>query len=220
MGIPITKRPSIWTNRHNLRRVTPPPIYSSSPPDGRLSRILSAVVAEPTAITKSEFIPVLDYKTHIRLLEQSGHPQPLIDKFRDEHEKYYASLCPTRKKSDPGAFHVDLEYTDQVTVKTTIEGETVTIELITPFENFNKVSPRETLEMYRMYGVSQEGIQKLEKRIRNFEASIPGREEHLKKVFSRFTGKSQSKKKVASLRSRMCNKRPKVLLKSDISEEE
>ena len=219
MGIPVTKRPSIWTNRHNLRRVTPPPIYSSSPPDGRLSRILSAVVTEPTAITKSEFIPVLDYKTHIRLLEQSHHPQAMIDKFRDEHEKYYASLCPTRKKSDPGAFHVDLEYTDQVMVKTTIEGETVTTELITPFENFNTVSPRETLEMYRMYGVCEEGIRKLEKRIRNFEASIPAREEHLNKVFSRFTGKSQSKKKLVSLRTRMC-KRTKVILKSEIEEEE
>ena len=220
MGIPITKRPSVWTNRHNLRRVTPPPIYSTSPPDKRLTRILDAVVAEPRSINKSEFIPVLDYKTHIRLLKQSSHPQCLIDKFRVEHEEYYASLLPTRKKSDPGAFHVDLEYTDQVMVKTTIEGDVVTTELITPFKNFNKVSPRETLEMYRLYGVCEEGIRKLEKRIRQFEESIPGRDAQLDSVFSRFTGKSQSKKKVASLRSRMCSKRHKVLLKSDIEEEE
>ena len=219
MGIPITKRPSVWTNRHNLRRVTPPPIYSTSPPDKRLTRILDAVVAEPRSINKSEFIPVLDYKTHIRLLKQSSHPQCLIDKFRVEHEEYYASLLPTRKKSDPGAFHVDLEYTDQVMVKTTIEGDVVTTELITPFENFNKVSPRETLDMYRLYGVCEEGIRKLEKRIRQFEESIPGREDHLKTVFSKFTGKSQSKKKVSSLRSRMC-KRAKVILKSEIGDEE
>jgi hypothetical protein len=210
MGIPITKRPSVWTNRHNLRRVTPPPIYSTSPPDKRLTRILDAVVAEPKSINKSEFIPVLDYKTHIRLLKQSSHPQCLIDKFRVEHEEYYASLLPTRKKSDPGAFHVDLEYTDQVMVKTTIEGDVITTELITP---------RETLDMYRLYGVCEEGIRKLEKRIRQFEESIPGREDHLKTVFSKFTGKSQSKKKVSSLRSRMC-KRAKVILKSEIGDEE
>jgi len=220
MGIPITKRPSLWTNRHNLRRSSPPPIYSTSPTDGRLTRILDAVAAEPREINKGKFVPVMNYKEHIRLMEQSSHPQCLIDKFRTKHEKYYASLCPTRKKSDPGAFHVDLEYTDQVMVKTTIEGDVVTTELITPFENFNKVSPRETLDMYRLYGVSDEAIRKLEKRIRKFEDSIPGRAEHLNSVFSRFTGKSQSKKKVASLRSRMCNKRTKIILKSEITEEE
>ena len=219
MGIPITKRPSIWTNRHNLRRTSPPPIYSTSPTDQRLSKILEAVAAEPREINKGEFVPVMKYEDHIRLLKQSNHPQCLIDKFRDEHEKYYASLCPARKNSDPGAFHVDLEYTDQVMMKTTIEGDVVTTELITPFENFNKVSPRETLEMYRLYGVSPEAIQKLEKRIRKFEDSIPGRAEHLNKVFSRFTGKSQSNKKVASLRSRMC-KRPKIILKSEVEDEE
>jgi len=216
--VPVTKRPSMWTNRNNLRRFTPPPIYNTSPTDGRLVRILASV-ARTCEIDKAEFVPVTQWKQHIRVLELSDHPQCLIDKFREDHERYYATQTNRRKYSDPGVFHVDLDYTDEVVVKTTMDGDCTLIETITPFKNFNSVSPRDTLDMYRQYGVSPEAIRKLEKRIVLFEKSIPEREAHLARVFSKFTGKSQSKKKVQSLRSRMC-KRTKVILKSEIEEEE
>ena len=195
MTITTHKRPICWTNRH-LRRVSPLlDVGQISPPSiapGRLSEMMQAVdKSTPQVGVVSDFVPVMDYKKYISMLEDANHPRDLIKTIRQKHEDYYDTHCQYIPSTRPVLPDIpDLIYTDSK------------VNGCIPFINFNKCTPRETLPMYIEAGVDAEYIKSIEQNIKKWERSIPGRNKIVDEVLSKYSGKPPARKKKKSLRSR------------------
>ena len=216
MTINQYKRPNCWVNR-NQRRVSPTLIVPPSKP-GCLSRLLNKCTAKNEVIvSRDEFRPIINYKEHIRILEMSGHPQECIDNIRKQHENHYNSCCkisipvpkpPGRKPS----------YTDEIVISslTDKDGKTYTVEKV-PFKNFNKTkNPRDTIEMYREYGWTDDQIDDLRTKVTDWENSIEVRNKHFESVMGKYSGKSTAKKKNKAIRTRFAAKKNNFIKKEEI----
>ena len=218
---PHTKRPSIWVNRHKVAR---PTLTTMSPTDptgptggGPLSTLLaSARRGEVAPPIRSNFVPVSEWEKYVLLLETHGFDKSIVDSVREKHEKYYeANPTVPRRPSSDDIFTLEYDYTDQVKVHTEIIGKEVKITTTVPFENFNKVTPRETLGMYKLAGVSTVALAALERKITKWEKSQEGRDMHLHLVMDKYNGKIPAKKKPKPLKHRFAKKTVNILKNDD-----
>ena len=202
--IPTThKRPICWTNRH-LRRVSPLfDVGQISPPSVAPGRLLQMVdkINKPLTPWNENFVPVMDYKKYISLLEASNHPRDLIKKIRIKHEQYYETHCTHPHQILPVLPDIpDLIYPDSE------------VNGCTPFINFNKCTPRETIPMYIEAGLSEHYIKSIKNNIDKWERGIAGRNKVVDEVLSKYSGKPPARKKKKSLRSRFMRKTAGVII--------
>ena len=203
-----TKRPICWEKRHERRKSPLYNIGGFSPPvtgTGGLQKIIDAL-DKSCVITRGEFHPIMDYKKYIAMLRIANeHPPQVIREIERKHEEYYASHTESET----------LMWTPGVDLPNLVHSESE-INGRQPFVRFNHVPPREALPMYEAAGVSQEVRTGLEMKVTAWEQGHESRNAVLDEVLSKYSGKTQARKKKKSLRSRFVNK-VKYIIKDDDS---
>ena len=215
----ITKRPSAWTNRYHVRP-KPAPL---PPPreDGFMNTLLSRIGTpskEPDDL--DGFDPIANFDAYIAQLERANHPPEVIEQIKDKHARYWLRHPPQPpqpiRPPEPKISHVD-----QVVSTTTTgsDGET-NVRAWAPFEKFYSTDAKDMPDLYRNAGYSEEFVKEISAKI----AYEPERQRlanlHFDEVMSKYSGKSAPKTKRRNLRARYSRFRPKILLKSDIQEDD
>ena len=159
----------------------------------------------PVVIKQDAFRPIMNYKKYVEMLRlQNEHPPEMIRKLERIHEEYYAQVVempppPGLPKTGLTILHTESEVNDQQ-----------------PFINFNKVKPRASLAMYEAAGIPDDSQRYLENRVTVWEQSHESKNATLDLVLSKYSGKTQARKKKKSLRSRFLVKSRAVIKDEDV----
>lgn len=218
------KRPLCWVRRQNGEKLPPPRVPPGGVKNGRLSQILSKI-NDPVIRIVDTWRPIDGYENYLRVLKLNDYDDETIEKIRTRHIKYYENNPPKEIKplpdySIPFLVSVDSEVAacmkavDRDTVSTTIIENT--------FKNFYNKSNTvdDYVDMYTKAGCSDALIERVR---RKFEERDHIHEEackHYDRVMSRYSGKSTTKVKKSSLRSRFARSMKKTVIKAEDLEDD
>ena len=219
------KRPICWVRRQNGEKLPPPRV---PPPggvkDGRLSSILSAITNK-TVKTYDTWRPVDDYENYLRVLKLNGHDDETIEKIRARHIKYHEENPPKEPEPLPDYSIPFKASTDGETAMcmTTRGDNTISIRIIeNPFRNFYDKSntPEDYIEMYTKAGCSDAMIERIRRKFEEKERVQVEASKHYDRVMARYSGKSTTKTKKTSLRSRFARSMKFVAIKAEDLEDD
>lgn len=192
------KRPLCWVRRQNGEKLatprTPPP---GSVKSGRLSKLLERA-KDQSARVQDTWRPVADYENYLRFLKISGFDEDHIEKIKEKHIKYYKKNRP--KKPEPLPNY-------SIPFNVSVDDETVTTSsgvIENPFKNFydQNNTVEDYVNMYTKAGCSYALIERVRRRFEEKERVCEEASEHFNRVMSRYSGKSSTKAKKTSLRTR------------------
>lgn len=219
------KRPLCWVRRQNGEKLPPPRVPSSgSVKDGRLSQILSKL-NDPVIKPQDTWKPVDDYENYLRVLKLNGHDEETIEKIRARHIKYYEENPPQEPEplpdySIPFKPSIDDETAMCMTMR---DDNTISIRIIeNPFRNFYDKSNTsdDYIEMYTRAGCSDALIERIRRKFEEKERVQEEASRHFERVMARYSGKSSTKPKKTSLRSRFARSMKSVAIKVEDLEDD
>lgn len=219
------KRPLCWVRRQSDEKIPRPSrILSSTPDDCRLSQILNKLKSR-TIRYENEWRPVSDYENYLRILQMNGVDDEHIEKIRKQHIQYYEKN-PIKEPEPLPDYSIPFKPSTDGEIAmsmTTSDDGMVSIRIIeNPFKNFYDRSNtmEDYIEMYTKAGCSRALIERIR---RNFEEKDHAQEEasrHFERVMSRYSGKSTTKVKKTSLRSRFAKSLKNTIIKAEDLEDD
>jgi len=220
------KRPLCWIRRQNGEKPQPPRVpLAGVVKGGRLSKILESASSTTIVKPRNTWRPIQNYESHLRLLKAHGLDDENIDKIRERHIKYYEQNPPVEPKPLPD---YSIPFTGCVgdeTVVKTITNEDGTVSRTTipnPFIKFYDSSNTldDYIDMYTRAGCSDDLINTVRQKFGQRARVVEEASEHFERVMSRYSGKSTTKKKTASLRSRFSKQLKPVVIKVEDLEDD
>jgi len=209
--VSIPKRPLCYARRHSGEQFKPK-LPSSPPPevkDGFLAGIISRI-SSPSSGSPEEWTPIHNYEQHLKYMKRSGFPQKEIDDLREKHENYYKNNPPRKVEPLPDYSVPVNSISSDVVVNMAGDGKGgVCVKVVeNPFKDFYKEGNTvdDYIQMYVTSGCSNELIERVKMRFAKVEKERAGSIEFMDRVMSKYQGKSSSKTKKASLRSRISRK--------------
>jgi len=219
------KRPLCWVRRQNGEKLPPPHVPpSGSVKDGRLSQILSKL-NDPVIKPRDTWKPVDDYENYLRDLKLNGHDEEIIEKIRARHIKYYEENPQKEPEPLPDYSIPFKASTDSETAMcmTTRDDNTIYIRIIeNPFRNFYDKSNTsdDYIDMYTRAGCSDALIKRIRRKFEEKERVQEEASKHYDRVMARYSGKSTTKTKKTSLRSRFARSMKSVAIKAEDLEDD
>jgi hypothetical protein len=195
------------------RSSIPPPVIKSYEGSGRINEILSRVNRVPKN-TRDEWRPVYDFDGYIHSLRINNHPKDRIDAIIARHEEYYRDNPPSND-TPPQKVSIRFPYDtiEHVKVETIVNSDGhVSVNMSCPFENFySEKDPKKIIAMYEKSGFSEEQLCVLRNKFTLAENKWVIASKHLEEVMSRYSGKSSTRAKRKTLRSRFTTKKSAVI---------
>lgn len=210
------KRPLCWVRRQNGEKLpaprTPPP---GSVKNGRLSKLLESA-KDQTVRVEDTWRPVADYENYLRVLKMGGFSDDQIEKIRERHVRYYEENPPKDPEPLP-------DYS--IPFEVSVDDETVTTSsgvIENPFKNFydEKNTVEDYVNMYTKAGCSDALIERVRRRFEEKERICEEASRHFDRVMSRYSGKSSTKAKKTSLRSRFARTMKSAAIKAEDLEDD
>ena len=215
------KRPLCWIRRQNGEKPQPPRVpLVGVVKGGRLSKILESASSTTTIQPRDTWSPILNYESHLSLLKAQGVDDENIDKIRARHIKYYEKNPLVEHKPLPDYSIPFTGCVDDETVVKTTTNEDGTVSKTTienPFINFYNSSNTldDYVDMYTKAGCSDDLINTVRQKFGQRARVVEEASVHFDRVMSRYSGKSTTKKKKATLRSRFSKQLKTVAIKVD-----
>lgn len=204
------KRPLCYGRPPRRSSIPPPPVNEGS---GRINEILSRVNRIPKNI-RDEWRPVYDFDGYIHTLRINNHPKDIIDAIIARHEEYYRDNPPSND-TPPQKVSIRFPYDtiEHVKVETIVNSDGhVSVNMSCPFENFySEKDPKKIIAMYEKSGFSEEQLCVLRNKFTLAENKWVIASKHLEEVMSRYSGKSSTRAKRKTLRSRFTTKKSAVI---------
>lgn len=214
------KRPLCYTrrrSRENHTEITPVP---DTVKGGVLTGLLNSIKNPLKKSVRDEWVPILNYEYHLQLLKKDGCTDEHLDKIRARHVKYYNEHPPMKAK--PRAdYSIPFKPTieNDVAMSLRVGGnDTVSIKILeNPFKNFYNESNTvdDYLEMYTKAGCSDDFISLLKHKFNDRADRHARSSAHMDRVMSRYSGKSSTKVKKITLRSRFAKQMKTTAIKAE-----
>lgn len=219
------KRPLCWVRRQNGEKLPPPRVPApGSVKEGRLSQILSKI-NDPVICIVDTWRPIDGYENYLRFLKLNDYDDETIEKIRTRHIKYYEENPEKEPEPLPDYSIPFKPSTDSETAMcmTTRDDNTISIKIIeNPFRNFYDKSNtlEDYIEMYTRAGCSEALIERIRRKFEEKERIQEEASCHFECVMARYSGKSSTKPKKISLRSRFARSMKKAVIKAEDLEDD